>query len=138
MATRTQTRRTRISEAAIWERLMCHGKRTLSGEAARYILGMEFPKEDKDRMHELAVKAQQGRLTAYEEEEIETYSRVGSVLGALKSRARMTLKSTARKTVFSLGTERVPKRGSPDQSFGPGPMTLPRRRSFRLTARTLG
>jgi hypothetical protein len=93
MATRTVT--SKNSEAAIWERLMCQGKNRLSGETARHILEMRFAREDKDRMHELALKAQRGRLTEQEEAEIETYSRVGSVLGALKSRARMFLKGTA-------------------------------------------
>jgi hypothetical protein len=55
MATRTQTGRTRNSEAAIWERLMSRGRSHLSAQAARYILEMQFSRADKDRMHELAL-----------------------------------------------------------------------------------
>jgi hypothetical protein len=85
----------RGSEAAIWERLMRHGKKVFSREAARYVLELRFPDEDKARMHELSLKARQARLTPQEQEEVEIYSRVGSILGALKSRARMTLKNSA-------------------------------------------
>ena len=43
-------------------------------------------------MHDLAAKARAGKLTADEQAEVEAYSRISSLLGILKSKARRTLK----------------------------------------------
>ncbi|MCH8923090.1 MAG: hypothetical protein IIA67_08090 [Planctomycetes bacterium] len=45
-------------------------------------------------MHELASKAQQGRLSEQEQDEADSYSFVGNVLGILKSKARRSLEKT--------------------------------------------
>ena len=45
-------------------------------------------------MHELAGKAQQGRLSEQEQDEADSYSFVGNVLGILKSKARRSLEKT--------------------------------------------
>jgi hypothetical protein len=70
--------------------------KALSVAAARTILHLEFPAEDKERMHELAAKARDGSLTAAEQEEIRNYERVGNLLALMKSKARQRLKSAAR------------------------------------------
>jgi hypothetical protein len=67
-------------------------KSTLSQAAAKGILTLEFNQIDKDRMHFLAAKARAGELTSDEEREVEAYSRVSSLLGILKSKARRALK----------------------------------------------
>ena len=79
--------------AAIWNRLFHPAGAALSVEAAQSLLQIEFPKEDKERMHELAAKARDGSLSATEQEEIRTYEQVGNLLGVLKSKARQRLKS---------------------------------------------
>jgi hypothetical protein len=81
-------------EGAIWARLLGPEYPAISRARARSILGMAFPEEDKTRMRELAAKARAGTLTALEQEEVEIYSRVGSILGIMKSKARQALKKT--------------------------------------------
>jgi hypothetical protein len=56
---------------------------------------MEFPPEDKDRMHELAAKAREGTLTLAEQQEIRNYERVGNLLALMKSKARQRLKKAS-------------------------------------------
>ncbi len=75
-------------EAAILTRLTGPDYRLLSQEAARGILTLCFNSADKDRMRDLAAKARAGLLTSDEQAEIEAYSRVSSLLGILKSKAR--------------------------------------------------
>jgi hypothetical protein len=81
------------TEAAIWERVI-HPEGELTPRTARAILQLAFPTEDRRRMHELALKAQDGTLSAEEEVEIENYERVGTMLSILKSKARKVLKRT--------------------------------------------
>jgi hypothetical protein len=91
-----QTIQTPSTEGAIWNRVLQPMGKALSAAAARTILQLEFPAEDKERMHELAAKARGGALTAAEQEEIRYYERVGNLLGLMKSKARQRLKSAAR------------------------------------------
>jgi hypothetical protein len=53
------TEATPETEGAIWSRLLAPAN-GLSIQAARSILQMDFPAEDKKRMHILAVKAREG------------------------------------------------------------------------------
>jgi hypothetical protein len=80
------------TEGAIWGRLLAPEDPTFSAEVARALLEFEFSREDKERMNELAAKAREGPLTASEQDEVDCYGRVGSVLGILKSKARRSLK----------------------------------------------
>lgn len=86
--------RSRPTDDAILARLLNGEKPKLSVQTARFILGLEFPEEDKSRMHELAARAREGKLSHGESEEIDAYGRVGSLLAILKSRARQALKKT--------------------------------------------
>jgi hypothetical protein len=86
-----QTTQAASSEGAIWGRLLEVGTAKLSPEAARSLLDLDFTDDDRTRMHELAQKAQAGTLTAAEQEAIENYGKVGSVLGVLHSKARVAL-----------------------------------------------
>jgi hypothetical protein len=79
-------------EAAILSRLTVPDKPTLSAAAAKGILTLGFGPADKDRMQTLTAKARAGTLTADEQAEVEAYSRIGSLLGILKSKARRVLK----------------------------------------------
>ena len=79
-------------EAAILTRLEGPDESGLSAAAAKGILALAFSPADMDRMHALAAKARAGTLTSDEQAEVEAYSRIGSLLGILKSKARRALK----------------------------------------------
>ncbi len=79
-------------EAAILTRLTGPDERALSAAAARGILLLAFSPADEERMHDLAAKARAGTLTTDEQAQVEAYSRIGSLLGILKSKARRALK----------------------------------------------
>jgi hypothetical protein len=64
--------------------------------AAEQILKLEFSDEERTRMHELAVKNQTGKLAPEESSEVDHYSRVGSMLSVLQSRARQVLNPRSR------------------------------------------
>ena len=83
------------SEAAIWTRLIRPEQNDLSSDAARSLLRIEFTDEDKGRMHELALKAQEGSLSSSEQLEIDDYCRVGRLLDLMHSKARQSLKRPA-------------------------------------------
>jgi hypothetical protein len=82
---------TKSIESAIWGRLLGPGGKALAPEVARAILKIDFPQSDKDRMHELAAKAREGKLTPKEPDEIDAYGRIGSFLSIMKSKARVAL-----------------------------------------------
>jgi len=86
------------TEAAIWARVI-HPNGELSPQTARAILKLEFPESDQQRMHELALKAQEGDLTPEEEVETDNFERAGTTLAILKSKARKVLKQTSRRRV---------------------------------------
>jgi hypothetical protein len=80
------------SEVAILNRVIEPGKPTFSPESARDILALDFTQEDKERMHQLSVKAQEGTLTPDEETAITNYERIGHLINILQSKARRSLK----------------------------------------------
>ncbi len=79
-------------EAAILTRLFGPGEPVLTSATAKGFLALGFGSADKDRMHDLAAKARDGSLTSEERTEVEAYSRISSLLGILKSKARRSLK----------------------------------------------
>lgn len=80
------------TEAAILGRLIHPERADLSPEAARSILGLEFEEADRDRMHELAQRAQAGTLSDAELSELDAYRRVGRLFEVMRSKARRSLK----------------------------------------------
>jgi hypothetical protein len=83
---------TDASEAAILRRVVQPNKPTFSAATARGILTLDFSATDRDRMHELSAKAQEGTLTAAEQDEVNNFERVGHLLNILQSKARRSLK----------------------------------------------
>jgi hypothetical protein len=79
------------SEAAILGRVLELDQDDLPPTAARAYLKLGFPQLDRDRMHKLAVKNQNGVLTDEERIELESYRRVGRLLDLLAARARRSL-----------------------------------------------
>jgi hypothetical protein len=86
----------RTSKATIFARVWESDQGKLPRTVARHILKLGFPKEDQGRMHELAAKNQEGRITAEELEELDNYVTIGDLLALLQSQARRTLKKTKR------------------------------------------
>ena len=81
------------SPAAIFARLWEPENGELPKTLARHILKLRFSKQDQARMHELAERNQEGRISAGELEELDSYVAVGDLLALLQSRARRTLKT---------------------------------------------
>jgi hypothetical protein len=76
----------------ILERLIMSDEPTLSADAARSILQLDFPARDHERVQKLSAKAQEGTLTKGERAELEEYIRVSDLLALLQSKARLSLK----------------------------------------------
>lgn len=88
----TRTVNSGMSEAAIFGRIFADGKHTLTPGLARHILDLGFSADDTARMHELAVKNQEGRISPEELQELDAYIKVGDLLAILQSKARKRLR----------------------------------------------
>ncbi len=80
--------------AAIWGRLLRPDQGDMVPEAARFFLDLAFDHQDLDRMHELAVKNQAGKLTPDEQEELQNYRQVGLQVDLLRAKARLALRQS--------------------------------------------
>lgn len=89
------------SEVAILARVLGKEDGQLPVEMARYILTLGFSDDDKTRMHDLAVRNQKDSLSSAESEELFAYSKAGSLLSILKSRARRVLRIKTKKRTTS-------------------------------------
>jgi len=83
---------TTVSDTAILSRLIRPEHDDFSAEAAEALLRIRFDQDDLDRMHELAAKNQDDRLTPGEKTEMDNYRRVSFLLDLLHSKARWSLK----------------------------------------------
>lgn len=90
MATKTGSSPT--SDTAILSRLIRPEDDNLPSEAAEALLGLRFDPGDLGRMHELAEKNQEDRLTPAERSEMENYRRISFLLDLMHSKARRSLK----------------------------------------------
>jgi uncharacterized protein YnzC (UPF0291/DUF896 family) len=89
----TDTSVAATSEAAILGRLIRPDNGDLRAEAAEALLAIRFDSHELDRMHALAVKKQEDRLSPKEKAEMENYRRVSFLLDLMHSKARRTLKA---------------------------------------------
>jgi hypothetical protein len=64
---------------------------SLSEDAAQAILRLDFRAKDRARMNRLAARNRDGKLTSRQEEELNSFIRVGQILGILQSKARRSL-----------------------------------------------
>jgi hypothetical protein len=80
------------SQAAILGRIIRPRRADLSAAAARAWLALDFDQDDRARMHELALKAQDGTLQPDELIELDNYRHVGRLLDMMHSKARLSLK----------------------------------------------
>jgi hypothetical protein len=79
--------------AGILQRIIRPEEPNLSRSAARSLLRLDFQQEDRKRMHELAVKNQEGRLGERERDQLDEYVRIGLFLDLMHSKARRCLKA---------------------------------------------
>jgi hypothetical protein len=79
------------TDADILERVVQPNRADLTPAAARALLAHDFTQADRDRMHQLAVKNQSGKLTAAERWALDGYRRVGWLLDLLSCDARRSL-----------------------------------------------
>ena len=82
---------TTTSESEILTRVIAPERPTLQREVAEAFLMLRFEDDDRERMDDLAQKAQAGVLTPDERDAAENYERVGTFLALLKSKARQSL-----------------------------------------------
>jgi hypothetical protein len=61
------------------------------------LLKLEFSDEDKARMHDLAIRNQSGLLSTSEQRQLYSFANAGCLLGIFHSKARQSLKQSARK-----------------------------------------
>lgn len=79
------------AESAILTRLVLPATAGMSTAFAEGVLAIGFNDEDRERVAELSRKAGEGTLTRDEQEELDSYERVGHFLSLLKSKARRSL-----------------------------------------------
>src|SRR5665213_1037522 len=85
---------TQNTEAAILARVIEADETEITPDVARYLLSMQLPDADRDRVDELSARARVGLLTDAEVAEIDSYLHIGSLLGVMQSRARRLLKKS--------------------------------------------
>lgn len=76
----------------IWNRLLRPDHGDMPLEVAQYFLQLTYDQKDLDRMHELAVKNQEGILTPQEQAELQNYRQVGLEFDLLRAKAWLSLK----------------------------------------------
>ena len=89
---------THNTEAAILARIIQAEDRTLTPDAARYLLTMKLPVADEERANELSAKARAGALTDSEERELDSYLHIGFLQGIMQSKARQLLRAESDRT----------------------------------------
>jgi hypothetical protein len=92
------------TDAEIIGRLGKADNSDFSPEAAREILSLQLSPKDQKRMRRLSLKAQEGKLTPREQDEVESYRRVGYSLGALWAKARLSLKRAGKEAMHGSGS----------------------------------
>jgi hypothetical protein len=80
-------------EFEILKRVLRPEQTDMPAEVARFVLGVDLPSADRDRMEELGMKANRGTLSASEEQELDAYLKVCRSLAILHAKARLSLKA---------------------------------------------
>jgi hypothetical protein len=86
-----------LPAGAILARVIRPKDSDLTPAAAEAFLRFTFSQVDRDRMHELAIKNQDGILLDAERLEMEAYMQVGMILDLLQAKARLTLSQTPKR-----------------------------------------
>ena len=80
------------TEAAIPARVIESDPNPITPDVARYLLSMQLPPADEERVNELSAKARDGALSESEAQELDSYLHIGRLLAVMQSRARRLLK----------------------------------------------
>jgi hypothetical protein len=78
--------------ASIMERIIEPQSGGFSSEHARYVLSLDFSREEQARYAELARKVQETGLTEREQAELNEFLAANALLTILQSKARISLK----------------------------------------------
>ncbi len=81
----------RSIESSILGRVIQPDKGDLPPDLAKYVLTLDFPETDHQRIAELSEKAQQGTLSAQEQAELDGFLHVNDFLMIIQSKARLSL-----------------------------------------------
>ena len=92
MATVTRAAEPKSIGTKILDQIVKLKVRSLSSATARELLGIHFDASQHARVDSLSAKAQEGRLTRAEEDELDEYIHVADLLAILHSKARQALK----------------------------------------------
>lgn len=84
------------TEAAILTRVIESDAEAITPDVARYLLSMQLPPTDEERVNELSGKARAGSLSESETQELDSYLHIGRLLAVMQSRARLILKNLDR------------------------------------------
>ena len=79
------------TEAAILARVIESGPSAITPDVAQYLLSMQLPQADQQRVNELSAKARAGSLSESETQELDSYLHIGRLLAVMQSRARRLL-----------------------------------------------
>lgn len=82
------------TEVDIWQRVISPGNDSWNTAVAKSVLEFKFPDQDIQRMNELAHKAQAGNLSSAENNEAQTYDRIGLLIELMHSKARLSLRNS--------------------------------------------
>jgi hypothetical protein len=93
MATKTGTAKPGPAGTAVLEQFADLDVESISPAIARKILEFRFAASHHRRVKALSQQAQTGALSPAEQEELDEYIRVGTLLSILQSRARRALKA---------------------------------------------
>jgi hypothetical protein len=80
------------TDTEILRRVIEPDRANLSPEAARFMLGLDFPEADHERMALLSDKANVRTLSDQERAELEGYIRVSDFLALVQAKARLALR----------------------------------------------
>jgi hypothetical protein len=80
-----------LGDIEILSDVINRGTPDFDSDAARAMLSLEFSESQRRQMLELADKSNRGELSPTEQEQIESYRRVGNFLALLHARARLSL-----------------------------------------------
>src|SRR5215472_12243261 len=86
------------TEAAILARVIESDATPITPEVARYLLSMQLPRADEERVNELSARARAGSLSEAEAQELDSYLHIGRLLAVMQSRARRALKDLGHST----------------------------------------
>ena len=87
----TVRKRKVLDEAKVFQRMIAPEKAGIPTEAARFVVSLRFHPNDIARINELSEVARAGTLSSAEQDELNAYERMGTFLGILQAKARLSL-----------------------------------------------